>query len=265
MTVPVPQADNPDPGQSTITVSTNSPTSNPNSNPTSDQRFTADDLSRARQQEKDKLYKELEALRAQTEGFPEVKAELEALRKEREERAAADAAARQQAEEEAKAKRESEMTAKELIESRQREYEEQLAALQREREVEKAAMEKERAFSALRDYMQARVAQEGDNIAPELLDLVDGNTPEEVDASIERLKAKSAAIAEKVRASQQQIASQQRGVSPAGFSTTGPMDMLQSTQSFSAEDIKKMPMKDYVEKIRSQVIGGGDRNRGLYG
>lgn len=256
MTVPIPPVENPNP--STITVPVTPPG-------TTEQTFTVADLERVRQQEKDKLYKELESLREAATTLPTVQAELEALRKEREERAQREAAAKEEAEAAAKAKAEAEMDAKQLLETRQQEWQRKLDAIQQEREAERAALEKEKQFSALRDYTQARIAQEQTHIAPELLDLVDGNSPEEIDASIERLKAKSAAIAEKVRGSQQQMAAQQRGVSPAGFSTTGPMDMLPSTQTYTAEEIAKMPLKQYVEKIRGQFIHGDARNRGLYG
>lgn len=255
MTVPIPPVENPP--VSTITV--------PSTNPAPPTTFTQADLERVRQQEKDKLYKELEGLRKAAEALPTVTAELETLRQEREARAAAEAAAKEKAEAETKARTESEMSAKELLEARQAEWQAKLDAIQKEREAERAAMEKEKEFSALRDYTQARVAQEQKHIAPELLDLVDGNTPEEIDASIERLKAKSAAIAEKVRGTQQQMASQQRGVSPAGFSTTGPMDMLPSTDTYSAEDIRKMGVREYAEKIRGKFMTGDARNRGLYG
>lgn len=233
--------------------------------------FTEDDLARARQQEKDKLYKELEQLREQVGQFGSVQTELEALRKEREEREAREQAAREAAAQAAREKEEAELSAKELLAKRTSEmesqWEQKLLQLQKEREVERAALEKEREFAALRDFIQTRMQEEGGNIAPELHDLVGGNTPEEVNASIERLKAKSAAIAEKVRGSQQQFAAQQRGVSPAGFNATGPMDMLPTTQNYSAEDIAQMSMKEYAEKIRGQFIGRGDaaRNRGLFG
>jgi DNA repair exonuclease SbcCD ATPase subunit len=251
-------------------TSTNGPAVPPSQAPTNGpagKAYTEEDLARVRQQEKDKLYKELAELREQVTTLSPLQQELEALRKEREEQAATEAAARQQAEEEARAKRESEMTAKELLEQRQREWEEKFAEMQAERQREQQLLEKEREFAQLRDYTQARIQQEKDSIAPELLDLVDGNTREEVDRSIELLKAKSAAIAEKVRGTQQQFASQQQGVSPSGFSTTGPMDMLPSTQQYSAEDIARMSMKEYAEKIRGNFVGRGDtvRNRGLFG
>lgn len=252
MTVPTPPVEN---NPLSITVPATPPA----------QTFTADDLEKVRKQEKEKLYKELEALREQTAALPTVTAELDALRKEREEREARETAAKAEAEAAAKAKAEAEMTARELVEARQREFEEKLAEMQRERAAEQAALEKEREFAKLRDYTQARIAQEQSHIAPELLDLVDGNTRDEVDASIELLKAKSAAIAEKIRGTQQQMAAQQRGVSPAGAGMTGPMDMLPSTQTYSADEIRDMPMKDYVAKIRGKFINGDARSRGLFG
>lgn len=252
MTVPIPPVEDQNPQSITVPVP-------------AQQTFTAADLERVRAQEKDKLYKELESLREATSSLPTVTAELEALRKEREERAAREAAAKTQADQDAKTAAEAEMTAKQLLDARQAEWQAQLDAMQRERESERAILDKERAFAALRDYTQARVAQEKNGIAPELLDLVDGNTEQEIDASIERLKVKSAAIAEKVRGSQQKLAAQQQGVSPAGFSTTGPMDMLPTTETYDVDAIKAMPMKEYVAKIRDKFIHGDAKNRGLYG
>jgi hypothetical protein len=81
------------------------------------------------------------------------------------------------------------------------------------------------------------------------------------------LKAKSAAIAEKVRGTNAQLAAQQQGVTPSGFSSTGPMDMLPTTQQWSADDIRNMSPKEFAEKVRPHFIGRSDavRNRGLFG
>jgi hypothetical protein len=248
--------------QTTSTPAAQAPTTGP-----AGKTYTEDDLAKVRQQEKDKLYKELETLRGQVETLSPIQQELERFRKEQEERLAIESEARQKAEEEARAKRESEMSAKELLEARQKEWEEKFQEMQAEREREKLIVEKEREFAQLRDYAQARIAQEKDNIAPELLDLVDGSTREEIDASIERMKVKSAAIAEKVRGTTQQFAAQQQGVTPSGFSSTGPMDMLPTTQQWSAEEIAAMSAKEFAEKVRPHFIGRGDsaRNRGLFG
>jgi chromosome segregation ATPase len=234
--------------------------------PPATKSYSEEDLEKARQQEKAKLYAELEKLREQTRTLPEITSELEALRKEREDREAAAAAAKQEAEEKERAQQEAEMSAKDLLDKRNQEWEEKFAEIQRQREAERELLEKERTFSQLREYVQSRVQQERENIAPELLDLVDGNSPEEVDASIERLKAKSQAIAEKIRGTQQQLAAQQQGVSPSGFNTSGPEDMLPSTQQWSAEDIRNMSPKEFAEKVRPHFLGRSDtRNRGLFG
>ncbi|MFE6739812.1 hypothetical protein [Streptomyces tubercidicus] len=239
----------------------------PPATPASQRTYTESDLERVRQQEKAKLYAELEKLREQTSNLPTMAEELEALRKEREEREASAAEEKARAEEAERVRSEAEMSAKDLLEKRNAEWEERIAELQKEREAERAVLEQERKFAQLREYTQQRVQQESENIAPELLDLVDGNTPEEVDASIERLKAKSSAIAEKVRETQQSRASQQQGVSANGFSTTGPMDMLPTSQTYTAEEIQAMTPKEFAEKVRPHFIGQGSasRNRGMYG
>lgn len=254
MTVPTPPAE-------TIPAA---PATGPASAPSA--TYTEADLARVRQQEKDKLYNELEKLREQTSSVPTMAAELEQLRKEREERETAIKAAEAKAEEEARVKAESEMSAKELLDKRNAEWQAKLDQIEQEREAERQLMAKEKEFSQLRDYTQRRIQEESSKIAPELLDLVDGNTAQEVDASIERLIAKSAAIAEMVRGTQQQLGAQRQGVSPAGFNASGPMDMLPTTQNYSAQDIASMSMKEYAEKVRGQFMGQGDaRNRGLYG
>lgn len=256
MATPTPTAEN----------TPSAPANGPQNTPTPARTYSEEDLARARQQEKEKLYGELEKLREQTSRLPDLQSQLEQLQQEREEKAAAEAAERQRIEEEQRQKTEAEMSAKELLEKRNQEWEAKLAELEREREADRQLLEKEKQFAQLRDYTQRRIQEESANIAPELLDLVDGNTAQEVDASIERIKAKSAAIAEKVRGTQQQLGAQQQGVSPAGFNSTGPMDMLPTQQNYSAQDIANMSMKEYAEKVRGQFLGRGDaRNRGLYG
>lgn len=227
--------------------------------------YSEDDIARARQQEKEKLYNEIEQLKQKTSNFGSMQEELENLRKEREERQAAEEKARKDAEEAERARSEEEMSAKQLLDERTSEWESKFQKLEEERAAEKALMQKEREFAELRDYIHERVQAERENIAPELLDLVDGSTREEVDASIERLRAKSEAIAEKIRGTQQQLGAQQQGVSPSGFNPAGPMDMLPSMQNYSAEDINNMSPREFAEKIRPSLFGGDARNRGMYG
>jgi hypothetical protein len=56
-----------------------------------------------------------------------------------------------------------------------------------------------------------------------------------------------------------------RGVSPTGYSTTGPMDTDPGHKSYSLADLQSMPMSEYA-KIRGQLgVGQAAQNqRGLY-
>lgn len=222
-------------------------------------------IERARQQEKDKVYGRLDTLQSQ----------LSEIAKEREERQAAEEEARKRAEEEARRREEAELSAKDLLARKEQEwqsqlsttqqsFEERLAQMQQEREQERALLEKEREFASLQAYTQQRLAQESDNIAPELADFVTGRTREEIDQSIEAVKAKSAAILEQVQAAQQAARAQQRGTSVSGFAPVGPMDVEAGQRTFSPQDIANMDMAEYA-KYRSQFIGQGAASRGLFG
>lgn len=246
----------------------------PQQNQPTERTFTSDDLERARQQEKDKVYQRLEQERKQREAFEtQVNELLEREKKQQEEQAER----QRQADEEAKKQAEAEMSAKELLEEREREwnnrfeksqasFEERLNQVNQEREAERALLEKERELSALQGYIQRRVAEENDNIAPQLRDFVTGNTQDEVDHSIELIKAKSAELAEAAQTAFQQARSRMPGVSPTGYTPTGPMEVEGSTRSYSAQDIQNMDMAEYA-KLRQQIPGlnGSQTNRGMYG
>jgi uncharacterized membrane protein YqiK len=235
--------------------------------------FTADDLQKARQEEKDKVYSRLEQEAAQRKALEDEVAKLRIAQQERE---AAEAAARQQAEEAARLKAESEMSAKDLLAQREREIQERLSQatteweqkfqqMQQEREQEKALLEKERELAALQAYTQKRVAEERDNIAPQLLDFIQGNTPEQIEHSIESVKAKSQEIANAAREAIAAQRASQRGVAPTGYAPVGPMEIEGGTRQYSPEDIQNMDMQEYA-KFRQQIPGlATNHNRGLYG
>lgn len=228
-----------------------------------DARFTAEQLEAARRQEKDKLYGRLESSDAERKALLE---ELATLRKEREERTAAETRQREEAEAAAKAKKESEMSAKALLEQRTQEWETRFAEIQAEREREREALAKEAEFNRLRAYTQERLAAERNNIAPELIDLVSGNSQEEIDASIDVLKNKTSAILESVQQAQTSNRAQMRGVSTAGFTSQGPTDNDSGYRQLSAADIKNMSMAEYA-KYREQLLGAASdsyRGRGLF-
>lgn len=216
-------------------------------------------LEQVRKQEKDKLYPQLSTLKEQVESLTASKqAEIDAAAE----------AARKAAEEEAR-KRFEESDAKTLIAQKDQEWSQRFEQMQQEREAERAAFEKERQFLELSQYTQSAVqkAIESGEIAPELAPMVTGNNVDEVNASLETVRATSAAIVANMQAAMQQA--QQvpapRGVSPTGHAPVGPMETIGGTRTLSPADIAAMPMHEYA-KLRSQLgVNRESRNVGLFG
>jgi Skp family chaperone for outer membrane proteins len=163
-----------------------------------------------------------------------------------------------------RAKEEAEMSAKDLLAKRDQDFNARIEQIQRENEQRIALMEQEVKYNQLQAYIQRRAAEEGNNIVPELLDFINGNTPEEVESSIEVLKAKSAAIAESARTAGVRQRTQMPGVAPSSGPNVGvtPLDMPTDRQ-FTAEDIRGMSMQEFaaLRKKINMPSGGG---RGLF-
>lgn len=268
---PTPPASTPNPGSGaptnpdgTVTVREANPPTPQQQQPASGGRsFTAADIEKARQEEKDKLYSRMTK---GDERLQAMEAELKALREEREARQQEEAERQAAEEKAAKERAEADMSAKKLLEERSTEWERRFEEIQREREQERAALAKEAEYNALRAYIQERVNAERNTIAPELVDLVSGNTREEVDASIELLRAKTDQLFQSMQAAQQQARSQMRGVSTTGYTGNGPMDGDSGARQLSVDDIKNMPMSEFA-KYRSQLLGSAasnSSNRGLF-
>ncbi|MGW3860691.1 hypothetical protein ACWEDZ_04315 [Streptomyces sp. NPDC005047] len=241
----------------TVQAETNPPA------PAQNRSFSAEDMSKARQEEKAKLYGRLQK---GDERLQSLEAELAALREEREAREKAEADRQAAEEQAAKEKAEADMSAKKLVEERSTEWERKFEQLQAEREQERAALAKEAEFNKLRAYVQERLAAESNAIAPELRDLVSGNTPEEIDQSIEVLKTKTNDIFQSMQAAQQTARSQMRGVSATGYTGNGPTDGDSGARQLSVDDIKNMPMSEFA-KYRNQLLGAAannSSNRGLF-
>lgn len=213
-----------------------------------------DAVEKAREQEKSKLYPQIESL----------KDEIANLRREKDERAEEEARIRAEAEAEAKRRAEEEMDVRELLNSKEREWSERLEQERLERERAIALLDQERHFQELQSYRTQRVEAERDNIMPELIDLVDGSTPEEIDASIHSLKDRTARILD---SAQQAMSSARRDMvgTRATAPAAGPLD-TNSERQFSPEDIANMSMSDY-QKYRSRLLGdsASSRGRGLFG
>lgn len=218
-------------------------------------RYTDDDLNKVRQQEKDKLYPRIE----------QMDQELKALKAERD---AAAAAAQEEAKrlaEEARRKEEEGLSVRALLEKKEGEWTSQIEELRNLREQDRAVFEMEKRLAETEQYKFARVAQESEYILPELRDLVGGNTPAEIDASIEEMKARTNAIIGNVAG----VVSQQqppiyRGASPTA-PPVGPMEQLSTTQRLTPDDIRSMDIETY-KKYRDSLLASASQqyrsNRG---
>ena len=220
--------------------------------------FTEEDVERIRTQEKDKLYKRLEdsdgrvkSLEGKLSVLVDENAEAKTLA---EKLAQVEADALKQREEE-------ELSAKELIARRETEFnekintveaewKERLSKIEEERETQDAMLEKERRLRELNEYLVRTMQQEEEFIIPELRDLVSGSTEEEINVSIAVLKDRSSAILESIQQSTQP--SGLRG-SPITAPPVGPMETQTEQQTLSAEDIRNMPMEQYMQ-MRDRLL-----------
>ena len=221
--------------------------------------YTDEDLAKVRSQEKDKLYPEIERL----------KEEVLSLKKEKEEKAARKAAkeAEELAAKEAKqrTKLEEDLDAKELLKLKEAEWQEQLARERQERESAFALLEREREFANLQSYRQQILEQERDNIIPQLVDFIHGNTVEELNASVEQLKERSASILESAQAALTQQRRDQVGTK-ATLPPAGPLETNSEQRMPTAEEIAAMPMNEYA-KYRNRILSPNaqGKSRGLLG
>lgn len=227
----------------------------------STQRFSADDIAKARQQEKAKVYGTVEKMQETIAALEKREAERAALEAERK-------TARQQREEERLAEKkkleEDELSIKDLLSKKEQEFQTQLAAERQEREKAFALLQREREFQELQQYRQSRLEAERQNIVPELIDLISGNNKDEVEASIADLSSRSSRIFESVAQAGQQTRKEMVGTritSPA----SGPLDNDSDTRNLSPENIANMSMADYA-KNRPKLLGNGNnRGQGLFG
>lgn len=222
----------------------------------------AEAIQKARAQEKAKLYPQVEKLQE----------ELAALRSKEQEREAKEAerkAARQAREAEAAAERkkqeESELEVRDLLAKKEQEWQAEIKREREDREKAFALLEREREYQELSAYRQQRLEQERDAIIPELIDLISGNTKDEVESSIAGLKDRSSKIFDSVAQVAQQSRKEMVGTritSPA----SGPLDNDSDSRQYSPNDINNMSMADYA-KNRAKLLGtaGNNRGQGLFG
>ena len=222
----------------------------------SNQKFyTEDDLAKVRSQEKSKLYPEIDSL----------KEELNSLRKEKEEEST-----RRNAEAQAEALRikeaqESELDAKSYAELKTKELQEQLERERSERERAFALLEREKTYADLQAYRQQVLETEREAIIPELVDLIAGNTREEISASVESLKERSAKILESAQSAMQNARKEMTGTR-ATLPPAGPLETNSEQRNFTPQEIAAMSQNEYA-KYRDRLLSPQARGKasGMFG
>jgi hypothetical protein len=209
--------------------------------------YTDEDLAKVRSQEKEKLYPQIDKL----------KEELDLIKKDREADIALKAqetAAREAAfAEEVKRKQEDELEVRDLLKVKEQEWSEQLERERQERERAFALLEREKSFTEITNYRNSRLQQESDSIIPELVDMITGDSPEEIEASIQGLKDRSSRILESVQQATQAARRDMTGTRVTTPPNAGPLDIETGTRQFTAEDISAMSLNDYA-KFRSALL-----------
>lgn len=218
--------------------------------------FTAEDIEKARKEEKDKLYKSIE----------DMKGQLALVTKEREDREKAAKEAEKAAAAAAKAKADEEKSAKELLAEKEQEWNQKFAQIEADRQRSDALLDQERKFASLMDYRTKRIAEESENIMPELIDYVTGMSEEDIDKAIADAKEKTARIVGNIQQATQQARQQQRGPSVTS-PPVGPLEQnSEGYETLTADDIRGMDMATYAKR-REQLLGAASKNRqrGLFG
>jgi hypothetical protein len=213
------------------------------------QTFTAADIEAARKQEKDKLYGKITE---QEERLKKIEADTQA-------RLAAEEKARKDAEAAAEAERVKNLSFEQKLEETQQAWSAQMSDLQSQIAQRDALLERERQFQLLNEHRARRLAEESDNIMPELHSWVAGNSIEEIDANVSRAIETTGNILSQVTQAQQEQASayQQARQQARGTGVTappvGPMENQSGQETFTAEQISNMDMATYM-KNRGRLL-----------
>ena len=214
--------------------------------------YTEVDLQRVREQEKSKLYPQIDSL----------KEEINLLKKDREAQLAEAAAIAKEKEDAARKLAESEMDVRSLLEKKEQEWASQLEEIRQEGARKDALLERERQYAELTAYRNRRLAEEQDNIMPELVDLISGNSADEIEQSITGLRERSSKILESAQQAMQNARRDMKGTS-----TTLPPTMENNSgqQQFTADQIAAMSVTEYA-KYRDRLFpGANNQNKGLFG
>ena len=242
----------PDPNAITVPTTPPEPPARPQRGAEPPQAFTAEDIERIRNEERARFQREVERA-------DQLDAELVRFRQAEDERIKTEAKAAKDAEKAKKKSEEEEMDLRQLMERRDQEWEQRLAEERSAREAALAVLDQERRHSSLTTYMAQRMAIDAEEIAPELRDLVSGNSEEEIDASIAILKQKSAAIL----GNYQQVIRGQQATRPTVGVTAppvGPMETSQTTRTYTADELKAMTPEEYAAE-RDNLLRAASQGR----
>jgi hypothetical protein len=220
-------------------------------------KYTNEDIAKARAQEKEKLYPVVDKLKEELNLLKQKESERETKEAERK---AARAAREAEALSEKKKQEEAELGFKDLLSKKEQEFQAQIEAERAEREKAFALLDREREFQELQTYRQQRLEQERESIIPELIDLIQGNSKDEIEQSINGLKDKSAKIFESVATASQQTRKEMVG-SRITAPASGPLDNDSEQRSYSPDDLRNMSITDYA-KNRAKLLGNASNNRG---
>lgn len=138
------------------------------------------------------------------------------------------------------------------LDRRTRDWDVKLRQMRSELDRKDSMIRQERERADMASYIQRRRAEERDEIAPELMSFITGSTPEEVEASITRAKAKTASILEGI---------QQAQAAPAPASFPVPQPQAQPQQAPTLEQLQAVEPGS-PEHLALRRAYGMDRSRG---
>lgn len=219
--------------------------------------FTLEDLEAARKQERDKLYGRIET---QESTLKELKADRDARLKAEED-------ARKEAERLAEAQRVEALSAAERLAEVIAENERRWSEVEEERARERAILDKEIQLRQLDQYLTKRLAEVADQVEPNLLDYIRGNSVEEIEQSIALAVEKTNRIVEAAQGFQDAARRAQRGPSVSGAPPVGPLDNNPTYEQVTAQDIAAMDPETYRQNRDRLMQAASQRVRqsGPYG
>lgn len=234
-------------------------------NPPNGQYFTAEQMEAARQQEKDKLYERIKKAEEQATAFQSELKRLSDAENAREEEAKQQ---REAADEQARKEAEAKMSAEELVSKARTDWEAEKAEFKRQMDAERAFNARERELFQLQDYTRQVVtaALQNNQLAEDFVDYINGNTKEEIDASLAKAIEKTANIVASMTGQNPNPVPQQgrpTGVSPTGFGPSGPLDNLTGQRQYTAEQINAMSMEEFAKFREQSGLSKAGQNKGL--